>query len=310
MILSNEIFVRKAISVHGKRYDYGNVSYSTAHEKVSIVCKRHGSFEQTPSSHTRGAGCPKCGKESMVKARASINTFDSFIRKAEKVHGNLYTYIKSSYVGLSSPVRIRCSTHGVFSCLAWHHLKGTGCASCAKRKKLDTKTFVSRAKSIHGNTYRYSCTVYVCSAKKLDVLCPKHGKFSIRPHDHLKGVGCGKCRSKSFSKKAIEWIESVAKSKRMRNVQHAMNVGEFRIPNTLLRVDGYHANTNTVFEFHGDDFHGNPVKHSPRSKPNPYSSKTAQRLYRETLKREELLRSLGYNLIVVWEYDYDRRHNV
>lgn len=28
--------------------------------KVEIVCKKHGSFHQTPEHHLRGAGCPHC----------------------------------------------------------------------------------------------------------------------------------------------------------------------------------------------------------------------------------------------------------
>ena len=71
------------------------------------------------------------------------------------------------------------------------------------------------------------------------------------------------------------------------------------------QVDGFHKPTNTIFEFHGDCFHGNPKRYTPRQKCHPFSNKTAGRLYKETLAREELLRSMGYTVISIWESDYD-----
>ena len=31
-------------------------------EKVEIICKKHGLFNQTPNTHLIGRGCPKCKK--------------------------------------------------------------------------------------------------------------------------------------------------------------------------------------------------------------------------------------------------------
>lgn len=47
-------------AVHGDRYDYSKVKYVNSHTKVCIVCPIHGDFMQTPSSHERGSGCPRC----------------------------------------------------------------------------------------------------------------------------------------------------------------------------------------------------------------------------------------------------------
>ena len=44
--------------IHGDKYTY--TEYSGAHAPVEIVCPYHGSFSQTPNSHLRGRGCPKC----------------------------------------------------------------------------------------------------------------------------------------------------------------------------------------------------------------------------------------------------------
>ena len=48
---------------HGNKYDYSKVVYKTTHVKVIIGCPIHGDFEQTPSKHKGGQGCPKCGNK-------------------------------------------------------------------------------------------------------------------------------------------------------------------------------------------------------------------------------------------------------
>ena len=53
-------FIADAIHVHGQRYDYTNFSYEEGHLKGIIICKKHGQFEQSPNSHLKGSGCPKC----------------------------------------------------------------------------------------------------------------------------------------------------------------------------------------------------------------------------------------------------------
>lgn len=58
--LTIEDFVVKAKEEHGERYDYSKVIYRSYHEKLEIICKKHGSFEQKPATHLRGGGCPKC----------------------------------------------------------------------------------------------------------------------------------------------------------------------------------------------------------------------------------------------------------
>ena len=41
---TTEEFIKKAIAVHGDKYDYSRVVYKGRHEKVEIGCPRHGFF--------------------------------------------------------------------------------------------------------------------------------------------------------------------------------------------------------------------------------------------------------------------------
>ena len=86
-------------------------------------------------------------------------------------------------------------------------------------------------------------------------------------------------------------------------IQHAENGGEYIIEG--YKMDGYCKETNTIYEFHGDFWHGNPkiYKHDEINKKN---GKTFGELYQNTIKREEMIKKLGYNLIVMWEYDWNK----
>jgi len=70
----------------------------------------------------------------------------------------------------------------------------------AKWERLNTQKFIERAKTVHGNAYDYSETVYVKSMVKVKVKCHKCGhKWKILPHNHLKGNGCKKCAYKNLT---------------------------------------------------------------------------------------------------------------
>lgn len=54
-------FKNKAISVHGKSYNYDSCIYIDCKTKMKILCNKHEEyFYQTANSHLRGSGCPIC----------------------------------------------------------------------------------------------------------------------------------------------------------------------------------------------------------------------------------------------------------
>jgi hypothetical protein len=55
-----EEFISEASNIHHNKYTYSNATYVNNITKVSITCPEHGDFEQTPKTHLRGHGCPKC----------------------------------------------------------------------------------------------------------------------------------------------------------------------------------------------------------------------------------------------------------
>jgi hypothetical protein len=58
--LTTDEFINNAKKVHSNKYDYSKVEYFKNDRKVTIICPKHGEFRQTPASHMKGGGCPKC----------------------------------------------------------------------------------------------------------------------------------------------------------------------------------------------------------------------------------------------------------
>lgn len=46
---------------------------------------------------------------------------------------------------------------------------------------------------VHGDKYDYSDVVYKWNKIPVNVICKKHGKFQITPHNHIQGRGCRVC---------------------------------------------------------------------------------------------------------------------
>ena len=62
---NTEEFAEKAIKIHGNKYDYSLVEYTTKKEKVKIICNLHGIFEQKAYVHLSGHGCKICRNSKM-----------------------------------------------------------------------------------------------------------------------------------------------------------------------------------------------------------------------------------------------------
>ena len=155
--LTYKEFVQRAKKVHGSKYAYDNVCYINNHTKVSILCKQHGEFNQTPGSHLNGNGCMECGRESTLKCMSS-STKD-FINKAKKIHK--YDYSKVNYTTAKDKVEIICKDHSSFWQTPDSHLRGAGCPHCAKIKMgvkatgwTKTKWYDSAINSINYDSFK------------------------------------------------------------------------------------------------------------------------------------------------------------
>lgn len=197
---TQEQFLEQAKKVHGDRYDYSKAAYHGTHEKLCVICPKHGEFWVEPNNHIYGkSGCPKCKSEA-ARARYLMTT-DDFIIKATKVHENKYDYSKVDYQGTDRKVCIIChekdsegKEHGEFWQIPHNHLNGFGCPKCSGNYVPTTEEFIETLKKIFGDKYDYSKVKYRTQQSLIHLICPIHGEFVKTADNLLQGHGCNKCR--------------------------------------------------------------------------------------------------------------------
>lgn len=167
--------------------------YKNNHTKVKIICPKHGIFNQDPSHHWDGVGCPDCDNSKKI-------TKDDFIERANKIHGNKFTYLKVIYKNTYTNIKITCEEHGEFEQKPSVHLSGFGCSRCSGKNKLTTEEFIKEAKEVHENKYDYSLVKYKRALSKVEIICFIHGKFLQTPNIHKSGGGCPVCKESKGEK--------------------------------------------------------------------------------------------------------------
>ena len=294
-------WVEKAIEVHGDKYDYSETEYINANTKVTIICKEHGKFEQTASSHLTGRECIKCSNNNSPSTK-------EWVEKAIEVHGDKYDYSETEYIRNKEKIIIICKEHGKFEQQPSEHLRGYGCIKCSGKYQYTTKEFITLAKDIHNNNnnkYDYSKVKYINCDKKVTIVCKEHGDFYITPNKVLsRNQGCPKC-STGFSKGQIEWLEYLMIGGKY--IQHKLNDGEHRIKRDkyYYYADGYCKETNTIYEYHGDFWHGNPEIYD-QDDINIMTNTSFGYLYDKTKRKKEICIEKGYNYTEMWESNWKK----
>lgn len=298
--LTFEEFVKAAQEKHGNRYEYDASTFTLAKEKLTIRCRTCGDvFSQQGNAHLQGSGCPRCSVE-RAHAKQAYG-FDGFLTRAREVHGEKFTYFECTDPNWTqkSTVTWQCNDCGIIrEQLVLNHLAGKGCAQCSGKMKHTVETMIAKAEKVHGRgKYDYSeVTAFSTVRDRIWVKC-NHCKlrWSTMINNHLFGKGCPSCAFKQFvSKGETEWLDSLKVPTGCRNTW--IQVGARK-----LNVDALVG--NTVYEFDGDYYHGNPARF-PRDKVNRKCGVTMGELYDRTILRHNEIREAGYELIVMWESEW------
>lgn len=192
-----EEFIRRSNKIHNNKYNYVLSDYKNSRDKIKIICKIHGIFEQMPYNHLQGKGCHYCSRNQKI-------TIQNFINKANKRHNNKYSYPDNNYVNNVTPIGIECKEHGIFKQTPGNHLKGIGCAKCSGNRKLTIDEFIEMANKKHNNLYKYPNSKYKNYESDIEIECPKHGMFKQIVRNHLTGRGCPICNNSKGELKILE----------------------------------------------------------------------------------------------------------
>lgn len=276
--------------------DISAIEYKTAHQKVSVRCLKHDhQILVSPDNLIHGIkACNFCKSENISKANGY--TIDDFINKAVAVHGNTYDYSNTEWNGIAYHVSIRCNIHGEFTQNPQSHWAGHGCLKCGyKTLRKSKEEFIRQAIEAHGCKYLYSDIDYINNYTPVTIICPAHGEFRLDFRTHvLYKRGCPKCYPGNRSWPEIEWLNQLGIADE--NRQKRLKIGS-----KSFYVDAKVG--NTVYEFWGDFWHGNP-KQFNLTETNTKCNKTFAELYHNTMVKRDMILSAGYELVEIWESDF------
>ena len=243
--LTNDEFIEKSKKIHNDEYDYSLTNYERNRDKVKIICKKHGVFEQNAAGHLRGLGCPKCGGKFTHK--------NILLKRFKDKHNDIYKYHldRDKYI-YTDYIDIECSKHGKFRQKVMNHLRGSGCQKCGG-KIYNFSDFEKKSNDIHNNKYDYSLSDYKRFDEPVKIICKKHGIFEQKPTNHFSGSGCPICRE---SKGEIK-IRNFLTKNNIKFISQKKFVG--CVYKNKLPFDFYLIDYNICIEFNGRQ-HYEPVE--------------------------------------------------
>lgn len=222
------------VNKYGTKYDYSKMVYVNNAIPFIVICPIHGEFSIVAGEHFRkrsSGGCRKCGLEYTASLkRISIDTIRF---RLAAIQPTAYTFprLEEEYFNTKSRITLHCTVCGrdtpeldisnlikyPYSCRRCIP-SGRGCrkyVGVPSKKRYTTEDFIRLSKSIHGDVYDYSNSVYISSHEYVTIVCPVHGELKIKGYLHLQGQGCAKCNHKIGAKKRLrsreEWLASVNK---------------------------------------------------------------------------------------------------
>ena len=191
-----------------KKLDFSNVEYKNNKTKVKVIChekfpngEEHGAFEITPSQLLKNEEpCPYCSNGGRKDFRY-FEIMGSYLYKGKYD----YSLAKEKYENAKIKVPIICHVkdkngceHGIFWQLPVTHLCGESCPKCGREsanKKIsyNDDVFRKKVKEMYGDLYDISDSKYIDSKTNVEIICFKHGKFTVTPAMLFSGHGCPKC---------------------------------------------------------------------------------------------------------------------
>jgi len=200
-------FIAQARKVHGNKYNYESATYRGAKRKLSIVCPKHGVFEQEAWSHLSGKGCSLCADERV--SDISRLSDSEFISRVVEVHGDTYDVGQIKYSGMSKKIEVVCKTHGSFSVQASNFIyRKSGCPKCknlktSERSRRTLQSYAEEGAIKHNGKFTYTGISYEGHAAYLTIVCPQHGEFRQLAQSHMRVVGCVKCSKPVFDNESF-----------------------------------------------------------------------------------------------------------
>lgn len=276
-------YVREVLGLQG--YLLLDGVYINSHTPIVVSCPRGHQSKVLFTNFQAGHRCLQCSVETKK------NSFDR-IRAGFAEFG--YSVLSENYENSYTPLEYRCpkghagrTTWNAFQC-------GRRCFSCTRTDFGEIKArFVGRG-------YRLLTTEYKNLYTPLEYACPE-GHLGVTTWNNFKhGQGCPKCFVGKVSRISQEWLDSLSISRLER--EKVLRVGS-----RVFKVDGFDPDTNTVYEFLGDFWHGNPDVFSA-DEINRATKESFGYLYEQTMEKLFVLEAGGFTVKYIWESVFRSEH--
>ena len=210
--LSTEEIIRRGTELYGDRYSYDKVDSLNRDKKgrVCFTCNICGKdFWERPtlflkSNRRKKSNCPNCIKDS-VKNRLKfkeerhlnytnsyVHDTESFIKRLNEKFPNFYDTSKTIYVNNTTNLILFHDGNKIVTTPA--SVLGNK-KPILQNKVHDTDSFITKARIVHNDKYKYFHTNFKSAKEKVLITCPIHGDFLQAPNNHLNGQGCPYCKN-------------------------------------------------------------------------------------------------------------------
>ena len=255
-----------------------------------------------------GKGCPICKKENVLRSKKAIKdkTWKKLLSQYKKIHKNKYNYSKSIYKRADVNIKVYCNKcKKYFYTRPWNHYYGSGCPYCVslyltkkeRIEKIKDKTLKILKYDEIGKDHLTTAKCLLCGT----IFTRKYNSF-------INGYKCPVCcKGRMYSRKAVDCIETISKKVNLVFETMLTHGKEHYIKDIKGHVDGYNSFYKIIIEFQGDRWHGNPKIFKSYEKCHPIDKNiTAGELYKNTKKRINKLKRLGYHVIEIWESSMEK----
>jgi hypothetical protein len=252
---TTEQFILEANIKHEDAYDYTQVKYVNSHTNVEIICPKHGSFNQSPTSHLTKSGCPDCSKVKRLEADRQKSVDSIQKRLLEKTSGGVQM-VEATFEKINAEATFICIKHGEFTRNVNTALYNSNtCLECFKesdssniREQHDVELNLNK-KLKDGITYEPF--VYIGSKKtSIKLNCPAHGQWNVLYGAVVRnGVNCPKCvqanampkriasiKAKNIEKQDFHWSNYLAKFKAQHGETYDYSLASFVNAKTPIKI--------------------------------------------------------------------------
>ena len=270
-----------------KEYDLPIEDYKSYHIKIKHKCKQGHVYQQAPSNHLKGKGCPICAIRNISKVKTKSSKEYLYECKDKG-----YDLPIEDYVDAHTRIRHKCSQGHIYKQKPNNHLCGQGCPICGGTKRKTPREYYNLCKE---KGLDLPIEDYINATTKIKHICDKGHIYKQTPNSHLNGIGCPVCNESHGEKFIRNYLNKHSIKYESQKSFHDLK------DKTYLSYDFCLPDYNTLIEYQG-------IQHYKDKDYFGGDKQFETQQYHDNLKRE-YAKNNGYKLLEL-HYSLDTQEKV